>query len=147
MYKGHVWSYDFVHHRTHDARVYHMLTIMNEFSREYLSLEVKPKIKPFDVLETLADLFLMHGPVLFIGSDNGPEFITKILENWLRKLKVKSPDVESERPQKNGYIESFNSRLSNELLNREIIYTLNDAKFALNMWRKTYNSVRHHISF
>jgi len=146
MYKGHVWSYDFVHHRTHDGRVYRMLNIMDEYSRECLSIKVKRKINSFDVIETLADLFLMHGPPMFIRSDNGPEFIAIRLRNWLSKLKVKTLYIEPGSPWENGYIESFNARLRDELLNGEIFYTLNEAKVVLDIWRKEYNSVRPHSS-
>jgi len=145
-FKNHVWSYDFVHHRTHDGRSYRMLNIMDEFTRECLAIKVKRRINSFDVLETLADLFLLHGQPKFIRSDNGPEFIAERLRDWLSSLEVKTLFIEPGSPWENGYIESFNGRLRDELLNGEIFYTLNEAKVILESWRKEYNHVRPHSS-
>ena len=145
-FKNHVWSYDFVHHRTHDGRSYRMLNIMDEFTRECLTIKVKRRINSFDVLETLADLFLLHGQPKFIRSDNGPEFIAERLRDWLSSLEVKTLFIEPGSPWENGYIESFNGRLRDELLNGEIFYTLNEAKVILESWRKEYNHVRPHSS-
>jgi len=146
LFKNHVWSYDFVHHRTHDGRAYRMLNIMDEYSRECLAIKVKRRINSFDVLETLAELFLLHGQPKFIRSDNGPEFIAEKLRDWLADLKVKTLFIEPGSPWENGYIESFNGRLRDELLNGEIFYTLNEAKVILQMWRREYNTVRPHSS-
>lgn len=145
-FKNHVWSYDFVHHRTHDGRSYRMLNIMDEFTRECLTIKVKRRINSFDVLETLADLFLLHGQPKFIRSDNGPEFIAGRLRDWLSSLEVKTLFIGPGSPWENGYIESFNGRLRDELLNGEIFYTLNEAKVILESWRKEYNHVRPHSS-
>ena len=145
-FKNHVWSYDFVHHRTHDGRSYRMLNIMDEFTRECLAIKVKRRINSFDVLETLADLFLLHGQPKFIRSDNGPEFIAGRLRDWLSSLEVKTLFIGPGSPWENGYIESFNGRLRDELLNGEIFYTLNEAKVILESWRKEYNHVRPHSS-
>ena len=145
-FKNHVWSYDFVHHRTHDGRSYRMLNIMDEFTRECLTIKVKRRINSFDVLETLADLFLLHGQPKFIRSDNGPEFIAERLRDWLSSLEVKTLFIGPGSPWENGYIESFNGRLRDELLNGEIFYTLNEAKVILESWRKEYNHVRPHSS-
>ncbi|KAB2832581.1 MAG: transposase, partial [Caedimonadaceae bacterium] len=90
LYKNHVWSYDFVMDRTHDGRSFKTLNIIDEYSRECMAIRVKRKINSFDVLETLADLFLAHGHPAFIRSDNGPEFIAKQLRAWLYKLNVKT---------------------------------------------------------
>lgn len=145
-FKNHVWSYDFVHHRTHDGRSYRMLNIMDEFTRECLAIKVKRRINSFDVLETLADLFLLHGQPKFIRSDNGPEFIAERLRGWLSGLEVRTLFIEPGSPWENGYIESFNGRLRDELLNGEIFYTLNEAKVILENWRREYNHVRPHSS-
>lgn len=146
IFKNHVWSYDFVHHRTHDGRSYRMLNIMDEFTRECLVIKVKRRINSFDVLETLADLFLLHGQPKFIRSDNGPEFIAERLRDWLSSLEVRTLFIEPGSPWENGYIESFNGRLRDELLNGEIFYTLNEAKVILENWRREYNHVRPHSS-
>lgn len=146
MFKNHVWSYDFVHHRTHDGRVYRMLNIMDEFTRECLAIKVKRRLNSFDVLEVLGDLFLMRGQPKFIRSDNGPEFIAEKLRDWLSSLEVKTLYIEPGSPWENGYIESFNGRLRDELLNGEIFFTLNEAKVILENWRREYNTVRPHSS-
>lgn len=98
------------------------------------------------MLETLAELFLLHGQPRFIRSDNGPEFIAEKLRNWLADLEVKTLFIEPGSTWENGYIESFNGRLRVELLNGEIFYTLNEAKVILKMWRREYNTVRPHSS-
>jgi transposase InsO family protein len=146
LFRNHVWSYDFVHHRTHDGRSYRMLNIMDEFTRECLSIEVKRRINSFNVIEVLADLFLLHGQPMFIRSDNGPEFIAEQLREWLSDLDVKTLYIEPGSPWENGYIESFNGRLRDELLNGEIFYTLNEAKVILENWRREYNTIRPHSS-
>lgn len=146
QFKGHVWSYDFVHHQTHDGRTFKMLNVIDEFTRECLVIKVKRKMNSFDVLETLADLFLMHGPPRFIRSDNGPEFIAEKLRDWLESLEVKTLFIEPGSPWENGYCESFNGRLRDEFLNGEIFFTLLEAKVLLENWRREYNSIRPHSS-
>lgn len=146
FYKNHVWSYDFVMDRTHDGRAFRTLNIIDEYSRECLAIRVKRKINSHDVLETLADLFLIHGPPAFIRSDNGPEFIAIELRKWLSDVGVKTLYIEPGSPWENGYCESFNGKLRDELLNGEIFYTLNEAKVVLENWRKEYNQIRPHSS-
>lgn len=145
-FKNHVWSYDFVFGRTHDGRSFRMLTIIDEYSRECLAVVVKRKLNSLDVLEALADLFLMHGAPGFIRSDNGSEFVAEILRNWLRVLEIKTLYIEPGSPWENGYIESFNGKLRDELLNREIFYTLHEAQVLIERWRKEYNHFRPHSS-
>jgi len=146
MYKNHVWSYDFVHDATYDGRPYKTLNIIDEFTRECLAIKVKRRMTSFDVLETLADLFLIHGPPAFIRSDNGPEFVAHQLRMWLHKLEVRTLFIEPGSPWENGYIESFNSRLRDELLNGEIFYNLVEAKVVIENWRREYNTIRPHSS-
>lgn len=146
QYKNHVWSYDFVMDQTHDGRKFRTLNIIDEFSRECLAIKVKRKINSHDVLETLADLFLINGAPAFIRSDNGPEFIAIELRKWLSGLGVKTLYIEPGSPWENGYCESFNGKLRDELLNGEIFYTLNEAKVVLENWRREYNQVRPHSS-
>ena len=145
-FKNHVWTYDFVMDQTHDGRPYKMLNIVDEFSRECLAINPKRKLKSFDVLETLANLFLVHGPPCFIRSDNGPEFIALQLREWLSELGVKTLFIEPGSPWENGYIESFNGKLRDELLNGEIFYNLREARIVIENWRKEYNTVRPHSS-
>lgn len=145
-YKNHVWSYDFVHDYTHDGRVIKMLTIIDEFSRICLAIDVRRKINSLDVLQTLADLFLIHGVPKYIRSDNGPEFIAERLRDWFARLQVSPLFITPGSPWENGYIESFNGKLRDELLNGELFYTLKEAQVLIERWRRNYNTVRPHSS-
>lgn len=145
-HSGHVWSYDFVQDRTHDNKVFRMLCIIDEFTRECLAIRVERKLNSRDVLDTLGELFLRHGPPEHIRSDNGPEFIAIALREWLERLKVKTLFIEPGSPWENGYCESFNSKLRDELLAREIFYDLREAKVLIENWRKYYNTARPHSS-
>ncbi len=127
-YKDHVWSYDFVATRTADGRPIRILVILDEFSRECLCLLVARSITSQDVLEQLADLFIQRGLPTHIRSDNGPEFTANKLRNWLDRLGVKTLFIEPGSPWENGYVESFNGKLRDELLNVEIFTTLLEAK-------------------
>jgi len=145
-YKNHVWSYDFVHDYTYDGRVIKMLTIIDEYTRECLAIEVGRKLNSLNVLEKLGDLFLERGVPKYIRSDNGPEFIAKRLQEWFKKLKVSSLFITPGSPWENGYIESFNGKLRDELLNGELFYTLKEAQVLIERWRKEYNTIRPHSS-
>lgn len=146
MYKNHVWSYDFVVCRTEDGRVFRILNIIDEFTRECVGCLVQRRINSFDVLETLARLFLMRGQPQFIRSDNGPEFIAEKLREWLSSLEVKTLYIEPGSPWENGYCESFNGRMRDEFLNGEIFYSLKEAKVLVERWRREYNNFRPHSS-
>jgi transposase InsO family protein len=143
---NHVWSYDFVQDRTHDGRVYRMLCIIDEFTRECLSIRVERRLNSQNVLEELSQLFLIHGPPENIRSDNGPEFIATAVRGWLGRLGVTTLYIEPGSPWENGYCESFNSKLRDEFLDREIVYTLKEAKALIEWWRRHYNQLRPHSS-
>ena len=145
-YKNHVWSYDFVSDQTHDGRKIRMLTVIDEFSRESLAIKTKRRLTSKDVVETLADLFMIHGVPDYIRSDNGPEFTAYFVRNWLNKLNVKTLFIEPGSPWENGYNESFNGKLRDELLNRELFYTLFEAQILIERWRVHYNTIRPHSS-
>ena len=142
--RDHVWSYDFVHERTHDGRPLRMLTLIDEYSRECLEVRVERRFSSRDVLMTLARLFIQRGTPDYIRSDNGPELTAKVLRGWLKRLGVKTLFIEPGSPWENGYIESFNGKLRDELLNREVFFTLWEAKVLVERWRKEYNQVRPH---
>jgi putative transposase len=146
LYKHHVWSYDFVADRTHDGRPLRMLTVIDEFSRECLAIEVARKLNSDDVGETLTRLFAEPGPPDYIRSDNGPEMTAKVVRDWLRDLGVKTLFIEPGSPWENGYNESFNGTLREEVLNREIFYTVAEAKVLIEQWRREYNTIRPHSS-
>lgn len=143
---NHVWSYDFVMDKTYEGRPFRTLNVIDEFTRESLAIKVKRNLKSEDVLECLAELFCTKGIPDHIRSDNGSEFTAKHVRKWLNRLGVKTLFIEPGSPWENGYIESFNSKLRDELLNREIFYTLEEAKILIEKWRKEYNHVRPHSS-
>jgi transposase InsO family protein len=145
-YKDHVWSYDFVADRTADGRPLRILTILDEYTRECLRIVVERQIRSQDVIGVLSELFLLRGIPEHIRSDNGPEFTAKAVRDWLTRLEVKTLFIEPGSPWENGYIESFNGKLRDELLNREIFTTLLEAKVLIENWRKEYNQVRPHSS-
>ncbi len=145
-YPDHVWAYDFVEGRTHDGRKFRILTIIDEASRECLALIVARKMKHQDVLAALADLFVSRGPPAHIRSDNGSEFIAKAVQEWLGRLGVKTLYIAPGSPWENGYNESFNGSLRDELLNGEIFYSLAEAKVLIEAWRRHYNTIRPHSS-
>jgi len=145
-YSNHVWSYDFVFDRTHDNRSFRVLTLIDEFSRESLALEVKRRFTSLDVIEVLSDLFITRGLPEYIRSDNGPEFTSKAIQNWLNNLQVGPLFIEPGSPWENGYNESFNGKLRDELLNGEVFYTLDEARIIIERWRIHYNTRRPHTS-
>lgn len=145
-YKNHVWSYDFVMDRTSDGRSFRMLTILDEHSRECLSIPIKRRLTSQDVLDELYRLFLLRGTPEYIRSDNGSEFTAKVVREWLHDLGVKTLFIEPGSPWENGYIESFNGKLRDDLLDREIFTTLLEAQVLIEGWRKEYNQVRPHSS-
>jgi len=143
-HKDHVWSYDFVMARTSDGRSFRILTILDEYTRESLAMRVDRHISSQDVIDQLYELFLLRGVPEHIRSDNGPEFTAKRVRDWLANLEVKTLFIEPGSPWENGYIESFNGKLRDELLNREIFTTLTEAKILIEQWRKEYNQIRPH---
>ena len=141
-----VWSYDFVMSRTHDGRSIRILTIIDEYSRECLAIEVGRCLRSDDVLFTLSELFTKRGVPQHIRSDNGAEFTAKAVRDWLSRIGVKTLYIEPGSPWENGHIESFNGKLRDELLNGEIFETLLEAKVLIGQWRKEYNTFRPHSS-
>jgi len=145
-YKDHVWSYDFVQARTHDGRGIRLLTLIDEYTRECLAVDVSRRLGSEDVLERLGDLFVRRGVPDSIRSDNGPEFTATKVRDSLEKIGVKTLFIEPGSPWENGYIESFNGKLRDELLNCEIFETLLEARVLIERWRREYNTVRPHSS-
>jgi putative transposase len=144
--KNHVWSYDFVLTRTADGRAVRLLTILDEYTRECLAIRVERKLTSEEVMETLAELLLLRGAPEYLRSDNGPEFVAGTLREWVARLQVKTLYIEPGSPWENGYIESFNGKLRDELLNRESFDTLREAQVLIEDWRVHYNTTRPHSS-
>ena len=143
---NHVWSYDFVEDRTHDGRKYRMLNIIDEFTRECLAIRIDRKLKSTDVIDVLSDLFMLRGVPGYVRSDNGAEFVATAVQDWIAAVGAKTAYIEPGSPWENGYCESFNSKLRDELLNGEIFYTLAEARIIIESWRQHYNEVRPHSS-
>jgi len=143
---NHVWSYDFVEARTHDGRKFRMLNLIDEFTRECLAIRIDRRLRSTDVIDVLSDLFILRGVPDHIRSDNGPEFIAKAVREWIAAVGAKTAYIEPGSPWENGYCESFNSKLRDELLNGEIFYSLAEAKIIIESWRRHYNTKRPHSS-
>ena len=143
---NHVWSYDFVQDRTHDGKKFRMLTVIDEFTRCCLAIPVARSLKSDDVLACLTELFTIHGPPDHIRSDIASEFTANAVRDWLARVDVKTLLITPGSPWENGYNESFNGKLHDELLNMEIFYTLEEAKALVEQWRHHYNTVRPHSS-
>ncbi len=143
---NHVWSYDFVEDRTHDGRKYRMLNVVDEFTHECIKIRTARRLKAVDVIDVLSDLFILRGVPGHVRSDNGPEFIAKAVQEWIAAVGAKTAYIAPGSPWENGFIESFNARLRDELLDGEIFYTLKEAKIVIESWRRHYNAVRPHAS-
>ena len=141
---NHVWSYDFVEDRTHDGRKYRMLNVLDEFTRECLAIRVQRRLNATDVIDVLTDLFLLHGIPAYIRSDNGPEFVALGVRQWIDAVGASTAYIEPGSPWENGYCESFNARLRDELLDGEIFYSLKEAQTVIESWRRHYNTTRPH---
>lgn len=144
LFPKHVWSYDFMEDRTNNGAKFRILNIIDEFTRECLAVKVARRLTSYDVIEVLTDLFVERGVPVHIRSDNGSEFIAKRVRRWLERLQVRPLYIEPGSPWENGYIESFNGKMRDELLNLEIFYSLKEAQVLIEMWRKHYNTIRPH---
>ena len=133
-----------MHARTHDGRAFRLLTIIDEYSRECLAIKVARRLTSEDVLDQLTQLFIQRCLPDYIRSDNGSEFTAKTVRKWLDDLGIRTLYIEPGSPWENGYLESFNGKLRDELLNGEIFDTLLEAQVLVERWRRHYNTVRPH---
>jgi putative transposase len=145
-HKDHVWSYDFMIEHTANGKAFKILNIIDEYTRESVGIKVERKIRAQYVIDKLYHLFIFRGIPEYIRSDNGPEFTARTVRKWLSRLGVKTLFIEKGSPWENGYIESFNGKMRDELLNREIFTTLREAQVLIEEWRREYNQVRPHSS-
>jgi transposase InsO family protein len=143
---NHVWSWDFIYDKTESGRTLKLFTIVDEYTRRCITLDVARSFKARDIINRLAELFAMYGKPEHIRSDNGPEFIAKSIQRWLKKLEVQTLYIEPGSPWENGYAESFHSRLRDELLATEIFASLAHARACAHAWREDYNNYRPHSS-
>ena len=142
---NHVWSYDFVCDKLQSGGKIRFLNIVDEFTREAIAVEVGRHFKAADVIDVLRMQFAIRGQPCYIRSDNGPEFISKAVNNWLAENYVGTIFVEPGSPWQNGYIESFNGKFRNECLSTELFVSLADARFVVDRWREDYNYRRTHM--
>jgi len=140
QHRNHVWSYDFVQTRTREGRALRMLTLIDEYTRECLAIDVGRRLRSDDVLHRLAHLFIQRGVPAHIRSDNGPEFTATVVRQWLTRVGVNTLFIEPGSPWENGYVESFNGKFRDELLNGEIFYTLQEVQIIIERWRRQYNT-------
>ena len=143
---NHVWTYDFMSDQTEDGRSLKFLTVLDEFTRESPAIEVGRSIRAKDVIAVLEYLFVVRGTPAYIRSDNGPEFIADAIRKWLKEKHVGTLYIEPGSPWENGYIESFNGKLRDDVLDRELFYSVKEAKVIVESWRLEYNNHRPHSS-
>ena len=144
--KNHVWTYDFMEDRTERGGRLRILNVLDEYTRESLMIWVRPWMGSREVLKALEWLFLTRGAPEHIRSDNGSEFIAAQVQEWLKEKGSGTIYIEPGSPWENGYIESFNGKLRDELLNREIFDTMHEARVLIENWRWEYNTERPHSS-
>ena len=145
-HKDHVWCWDFIHDSDERGRALKWLSIVDEFTRECLALEVERSITSPDVIDLLAELFIIRGVPMHIRSDNGPEFIANAIRSYLNRANVGTLYIAPASPWENGYAESFHGRVRDELLNVELFLDLPDAKAHASRWKNQYNHRRPHSS-
>jgi transposase InsO family protein len=140
----HVWAYDFVEDRTRDGRKFRMLCVVDEFTRECLAIRVARKLGAADVVDVLSDLFIARGTPAHVRSDQGPEFVAEAVKGWIAGVGARTAFIEKASPWENGYVESFNGKLRDELLRAEVFNTLREAQVLIEQWRAHYNTARPH---
>ena len=143
---NHVWCWDFIFDRTTNGQSLKWLSIVDEYTRRCITLDVSRTMTSEDVINRLAELFVMYGVPEAIRSDNGPEFVAKAIQDWLAPLGVATLYIEPGSPWQNGYAESFHSRLRDELLNMEEFDSVRHARAHASAWREDYNGYRPHSS-
>ena len=145
-YPGHVWAYDFVFDQSDDARQLKCLTVVDEFTRQGLTIEVGRSLTAGDVIRTLERLFEQYGQPACLRSDNGPEFVCIAVQAWLKTCHVDTHYIDPGSPWQNAYCESFNSIFRTTCLDRWLFSSLTEARVVINHWLEEYNSVRPHGS-
>ena len=144
QHKNHVWSYDFLTDRTEDSRQLRLFVVIDETTRECLAIEVARSFTAQDVIGVLQYLFAVRGTPQHIRSDNGPEFVAKTVRRWLQRADVGTLFIAKGSPWENGYVESFNGNLRDELLNQELFLSLAEVRWVIDRWRLDYNHHRIH---
>ena len=141
---NHVWTWDFVADATARGGALRALTILDEYTKECHVLRADRALKSQDVLEWMGKAIAEHGAPEHLRSDNGSEFIAKTVQRWLRENRIKTLYIDPGSPWQNGFVESFHSRLRDECLNREVFWTLTEARVVIEDFRQHYNQLRPH---
>ena len=144
--RDHVWAYDFFEERNHDGRKFRTLNVVDEFTHECLAIRVSRKLKSIDVIDVLSYLFVLRGMPEHIRFDNGPEFVAKAVQTWISAFSARTAYIAPGSPWGNGYVESFNARFRDELLNGEIFPSLREPEIIIESWRRHSNAIRPHAS-
>ena len=145
-YYNQIWSYDFLTEQLENGTRVRLLVVIDEYTRESLAIDVARNFSGQDVVELLRYLFAVRSCPTYIRSDNGPEFISSAVQKWLEKAGVKTLYIAPGSPWENGYVESFNSKLRDELLNRELFLSITEVRYVVDRWRMDYNHYRPHSS-
>lgn len=143
-HKDHVWSYDFVAERTERGGQMKLLSVVDEFTRECLTIQVARAFRGPDVVAVLEELFAIRGRPRYLRSDNGPEFACKAVKKWLGSCGVGTLFIEPGSPWENGYVESFNGKLRDECLDGELFLNRIETQYVVDRWRLDYNHYRPH---
>lgn len=143
---NHVWTYDFVFDACANGQQLKCLTVVDEFSRECLEIDVAGSIRSGRVIEVLARLISVHGAPQYLRSDHGPEFLATALLRWLSGSNIETALIEPGKPWQNGLGESFNGKFRDECLSMEWFRNRTDAKIVIEAWRRHYNEIRPHSS-
>ena len=146
VHAGHVWTYDFIHDACHNGRKLKILTVIDEFTRECLAIETETSLPSKKVIALLQRLITEHDAPEFLRSDNGPEFIAKLIRQWLAERGLQTLYIDPGSPWQNAYGESFHSRLRDECLSMEVFASFAEAKVVIEAWRREYNEERPHSS-
>jgi putative transposase len=141
-----VWAYDFVFDTTASGHQLKCLTVVDEYTRECLAIEVAGSLRSQRVIDTLSRLVSLHGAPLFMRSDNGPEFISRAILEWITASGIETALIEPGKPWQNGTDESFNGKLRDECLSLEWFRSRREAVVVIEAWRRHYNAVRPHSS-
>ncbi len=141
-----VWAYDFVFDRSANGQQLKCLTVIDEFTRECLAIDVAGSIRSGRVIEVLSQLVSVRGAPKYLRSDNGPEFVSRAVLQWLLQAGIETAPIDPGKPWQNGSNESFNGKFRDECLGMQWFKNRIDAKVAIDTWRKMYNEVRPHSS-
>ena len=144
--RNHVWAYDFVFDRCANGQVLKCLTVVDEFTRQCLAIGVASRLRSAHVIDHLAKLVSTHGAPRYLRSDNGSEFISRAVLEWLTEQRINTAFIDPGKPWQNGLDESFNGKFRDECLNMEWFRSRAEAKVIIETWRKEYNQIRPHSS-